>query len=125
MSLFALRTRAIWQTGHLPGHPERTPGSIGQQYSVSADTAPIEGSRAAGAVERSQYARSTSQPATIEDATIRAARNRRRTCAARTAQASDRHRDTLEVVIAGLTPAGGWAARPPPRARGPSGVPSA
>ena len=54
MSPLDLRTRAIWQIGHRPGHPERTPGSIGQKYSVSADTAPIEASRAAGAVQRSQ-----------------------------------------------------------------------
>ena len=29
---FSIAGRAIWQIGHLPGQPERTPGSIGQKY---------------------------------------------------------------------------------------------
>ncbi len=38
MSPFWRTTRDMWQTGHLPGHSETTPGHIGHQYSVSGDT---------------------------------------------------------------------------------------
>ena len=39
LSPFVRRTRAMWQTGHLAGQSERTPGHIGHQYSVSSETA--------------------------------------------------------------------------------------
>ena len=49
----------MWQTGHLSGQSDTTPGHIGHQYSVSRETA---GSAVdAGRVSRSQWARSHGQ----------------------------------------------------------------
>ncbi|MFO0848556.1 MAG: hypothetical protein U0871_08375 [Gemmataceae bacterium] len=75
ISPFSRRTRVIWQTGHLVGQSDTTPGHIGHQYSVSAETAPPAGCEW---VSLSQTLVSSGQPAISPSSPPTRSRNRSR-----------------------------------------------